>query len=537
MVEATVSHRFVLPPVCGTFRPLPAHCEIFPEVSQTEVSQTEVSQTEASQTKYNPTKVNQTEVNIMSPSEPTSPSASARLTASSEKTHAWQQGQLLELTIDDLNHTGEGVGRWQGRVVFVPNTVPGDRVRVRLVRVKPQYAYGKLDRILAASPHRVRPSCIVADKCGGCQWQQVDYPYQLETKRNLIVHNLEHIGGFNRAAVEAITDAVLATAPLSYRNKATYPIKATASQVQAGYYQRGSHQLINLNQCPIQDSRLNPFLAEIKQDIQAQKWRIYDEATHQGEVRHLALRIGHHTGEMLLTLVARSDNLPRLETQAQQWMQRYSSLVGICLNLQPDRTNAIFGAKTRCVVGRIDLRERFAGLEFRIQPATFFQVNTESAEALLSVIQKELRLQGHEVLVDAYCGIGTMTLPLARLVQKAIGIEVQPESIQQARQNAELNQISNVTFHTGTTEEWLPQLSQADIVLLDPPRKGCDSSVIQSLIQLHPQKIVYISCNPATLARDLKLLSSNYQVERVQPADFFPQTTHVECAAFLTRLE
>jgi 23S rRNA (uracil1939-C5)-methyltransferase len=443
----------------------------------------------------------------------------------------WQQGNLLELTIADLNHNGEGVGRWQGRVVFVPDTVPGDQIRVRLVRVKPQYAQGKLHELLVASSHRVRAGCIVADKCGGCQWQHLDYEYQLQVKRRLVAQDLERIGGFNEPPV----DAVLAAQPLGYRNKATYPVQqGKDGAVQAGYYQKGSHFLINLNQCPIQDQRLNPFLTRIKLDIQKQHWQVYDENTHRGEVRHLSLRIGRQTGEVLLTVVARSSNLAKIEQHAQKWLERYPDLVGVCLNINPERTNAIFGSETRTVAGRGYLREQFAGLEFQLQPTTFFQINTEQAETLLAVIQTELNLQGSEILVDAYCGIGTITLPLAKQVKQAIGIEVQVEAIEQARQNAELNGIENVEFQTGTVEALLPNLQiSPDIVLLDPPRKGCDPSVIATLLQQQPARLVYISCNPSTLARDLKLLSVAYDLSRVQPADFFPQTAHVEAAAFL----
>lgn len=456
----------------------------------------------------------------------------------------WQQGQLVEVSITDLNHTGEGVGRWGGRVIFVPDTVTGDRVLVRLVRVKSNHAIGKLYQLLEKSPHRIRPSCIVADKCGGCQWQHIDYSYQLEAKQNLVAQALERIGGFTLPPVAPV---LTAEASLAYRNKATYPLKRSATgQVQAGYYQQGSHQLINLNQCPVQDSRLNPLLAEIKQDIQQLGWSIYDENRHQGRLRHLSLRIGRRTGEMLLTLISTDWKLQNLDIQAQQWLSRYPKLVGVCINRNPDRTNVIFGDETRCIAGQPYLREEFAGLEFQLRPETFFQINTEAAEALLNVIVKQLGFSGNEVLVDAYCGIGTFTLPLALRVQQAIGLEVQSASVEQARLNAQLNGITNVTFQTGAVELLLPQLGIApDIVILDPPRKGCVSAVgsksprtvIEALLETLPKRIVYVSCKPATLARDLKLLcqTGNYQLTHVQPADFFPQTSHVESVAFLVR--
>ncbi len=459
----------------------------------------------------------------------------------------WQQGNLVEVTIADLSDSGDGVGRVDERVVFVPDTVPGDRCRVRLVRVKPQYGYGKLQEVLTPSPYRIRPHCIVADKCGGCQWQHIDYAYQLEAKRNQVVQALERLGGFVNPPVEPVLHGPV---PLGYRNKATYPFGRANSKsqkpgsqgntwvVQAGYFQKGSHHLINLNQCPIQDQRLNPLLAEVKLDIQKQGWSVYDETNHRGQVRHLGLRIGRRTGEMLLTLVVRNDYLPGLEQQAQTWLDRYPGLVGVALNLNPDRTNTIFGAQTRPIAGQPFLQETFADLQFQIQPTTFFQVHTEQAEALVQAIGQELNLQGHEVLLDAYCGIGTLTLPLAIKARQVIGLEVQPEAVEQARLNASLNQITNVTFVTGTVEEQLPGLElHPNIVLLDPPRKGCDSRVIMGLRQHQPERIVYVSCNPATLARDLKLLCQEdlYSLTRVIPADFFPQTAHVECAAFLQR--
>lgn len=443
---------------------------------------------------------------------------------------------MVEVAIANLNDSGDGVGRVNGRVIFVPDTAPGDRALVRLVRVKPQYAYGKLHQLLEPSPHRIRPSCIVADKCGGCQWQHISYEYQLEAKRNQVIQALERIGGFINPPVDSV---LTPAAGLNYRNKATYPVKKSATgQVQAGYYQKGSHHLINLNQCPVQDSRLNPLLAEVKQDIQKRGWQIYDEQRHKGQVRHLALRIGRRTGEMLLTLVVKDWELPGIEQQAQEWLNRYPQLVGVCLNRNQERTNVIFGTQTRPIAGQAYLLEEFADLKFQVRPDTFFQVYTESAEALLQEIEQQLNLQGDEVFVDAYCGIGTMTLPLARRVKQAIGLEVQAAAVEQARINAQLNGITNVTFQTGAVEKLLPQLTIApDIVLLDPPRQGCDRAVIDTLLQSSPRRIVYISCKVATLARDLKLLchSGKYRLTRVQPADFFPQTAHVECAAFLTR--
>ncbi|MEY3867743.1 MAG: hypothetical protein RLZZ338_1634 [Cyanobacteriota bacterium] len=448
-----------------------------------------------------------------------------------------RKGERVEIEITDLADNGDGVGRFGRLVVFVPDTTPRDRVIVELVQVKPTFANGKLHQILEPSEHRIRPRCIVADKCGGCQWQHIDYKYQLQAKENQIIQALERIGGLNECPVSPIL-ANPKHKDLGYRNKATYPLGLSKTlQVQGGYYQKGSHRIINLNQCPVQDKRLNPLLEEVKLDLQYQNWPVYDEKKHSGELRHLSLRIGRRTGEMLLTLVVKTGKLPELENQAQEWLERYPQLVGVCLNYNPEKTNRIFGEKTRCIAGQPFVREHFAGLEFQLKPDTFFQVNTEVAEALLEMILDELQLKGSEVLLDAYCGIGTFTLPFAKRVKSAIGVEMQQTAVEQAGLNAALNGLMNVTFHAGKVENILPQLDvQPDIVLLDPPRKGCDRAVLETLVKLQPERIVYVSCKPTTLARDLKLLCEmgGYQLTRVQPADFFPQTSHVECVAFLS---
>ena len=277
-------------------------------------------------------------------------------------------------------------------------------------------------------------------------------------------------------------------------------------------------------------------MAQIKKDIAANDWQIYNEQKHSGIIRHLGLRIGRRTGEILLTLVVQHLNIPGIEQQAQEWLDHYPPLVGVMLNRNGDRTNTIFGCETHLIAGKSYLQEEFADLKFQIKPETFFQVNTETAEALLYEIESELNLQGNEILVDAYCGIGTLTLPLAKQVHLAIGLEIQQSAVISAKINAQYNHINNVTFHSGKVEELLSRISyKPDIVILDPPRKGCDRTVIKTLRQVKPARIVYVSCKAATLARDLQQLcqDSLYTLSRVQPADFFPQTAHVEVAAFL----
>lgn len=451
----------------------------------------------------------------------------------------WQQGQVLELDITDLTSEGDGLGRWDNRVVFVPDTVPGDRIQARLVQAKASFGRGQLMQVVEPGRDRIRPACIVADKCGGCQWQTVAYKTQLAAKEQQVIDALERIGGFTNVRVEPILGA---EQPLGYRNKATYPLGVSAKgAVKAGYFRKGTHQIVNLNQCPVQDNRLNPLLADVKQDIQQRGWSIYDETTREGALRHLALRIGRRTGQMLLTLVSSTRDLPDLEDQASEWKERYPDLAGVCLNYNPKPGNVIWGPDTRNILGQPYLEERFAQLTFQVYPTTFFQIYTEQAERLLREILDELQLQGTETVVDAYCGIGPLTLPVAQRAAYCVGLEVQAEAVENAIANARLNGIRNVRFQAGTVAKLLPTVPEAlkgqtpDIVILDPPRKGCGEAVLTALQALQPQRIAYMSCNPATLARDLKQLCTEgpYQLLRVQPADFFPQTAHVECVAFL----
>jgi 23S rRNA (uracil1939-C5)-methyltransferase len=452
----------------------------------------------------------------------------------------WQQGALITLEITDVSHSGDGVGRSQNRVVFVPNTVTGDRCLVRLIRVKKDYSYGQLQELLTSSPHRIRPQCLVADKCGGCQWQHIEDNYQKELKYQQVRQAFLKIGQFTDPPVSHLLTAS-PLSPLNYRNKATYPIgRSPSGTVKMGYYRRQSHHIVNLNQCPVQDERLNPLLAEVKQDIQKQGWSIYNETKHQGKLRHLSLRIGRRTGEILLTLVSCDRHLSNLNQQAENWMQRYPQLVGVVLNLNSQKTNVIFGKETEIIAGRGYIKEIFADLTFHLSSDTFFQINTEAAETLFNFMLQKLNLQGTETLIDAYCGVGTFTLPLAKRVKMVYGIESYAKSIGQAKYNAEINKINNVQFLVGKVEDSLVHLNiNPDIILLDPPRKGCDRQVIAAIRHILPPRLVYISCQPPSLARDLALICQDgvYQLQEVQPIDFFPQTAHVECLAFLERRE
>ena len=402
----------------------------------------------------------------------------------------WTQGIAVNLTISSLTNRGDGIGHVDGRAVFVPDTVPGDEVLAKLVRVKPTHAFGTLKRVLTPSGDRIRPACILAQKCGGCQWQPVAYEAQLAAKEQLVTDALTRLGHLDLPQAAPI---LAAPSSLRYRNKVTYPIaRGTTQPLKVGYFRKGSHKLVNVNQCPVQDERLDAVLQTVKQDLQSTEWPAYNEKNQKGELRHLGIRVGRRTGQVLITLVSKTDRLPGLDTLAKTWMQTIPNLQGVCLNLNPKRTNAIFGRETLVVEGNQELEEEFAGLKIAIDSTSFFQVYTEQAESLLDWIGSQLKLTGTETLIDGYCGIGTLTLPLANQVKQAIGIEVIPNAVEQANRNAKRNGIDNVAFVEGTVEEMLPSLPPANVVLLDPPRKGCDRSVLDILMQRTPATLVYI---------------------------------------------
>ncbi|MEM9155735.1 MAG: 23S rRNA (uracil(1939)-C(5))-methyltransferase RlmD [Cyanobacteria bacterium P01_F01_bin.33] len=458
-------------------------------------------------------------------------------TADADRPSTWQQGAIATVTIESLTDGGDGLGHYLNRPVFVPQTVPGDEVDVRLIRVKPSHGFGLVRQLVKASTERDRPNCIVADKCGGCQWQHVKSDYQLAAKTQILRDALTRIGGF--ADLEMLPPALAAPSPWRYRNKVSYPIATKADgSFRMGYYTKSSHRLINLNQCPVQDERFDPLLRDLKVDFQAAGWTAYNETKHDGDLRHLSLRVGRRTGQLLLTLIANCDVLPGCETWAQRWLKRYPNLRGVCVNVNQRRTNAIFGPRTYSIAGSKTIEERLAGVTFQIDSTSFFQVYTEQAERFFEWIVDQLCLTGSETVVDAYCGIGTLSLPLARRVRSVTGIESHPAAVDCARANAQRNDIANATFLAGKVEFVLPELETPDIVFLDPPRRGCDRQALATLIGQHPERIVYVSCHPATLARDVKILTAagHYRLVLARAADFFPQTAHVEAVVFLERI-
>jgi 23S rRNA (uracil1939-C5)-methyltransferase len=392
-----------------------------------------------------------------------------------------------------------------------------------------------LEQLLKPSAERQKPPCILADHCGGCSLQHLADGSQQHWKQQKVQDALERI-----AHLQVVTQPLLATErPLGYRNRAIIPLEREDNgRLRAGYYRRGSHRIVNMNRCPVLDPRIDSLIAPLKADLEASDWPVDVDCQAEGGLRHLALRVGEHTGEVLITLVSSHPQLEGLALLAAQWMARWPELVGVCLNLQPKPSNTLMGEETRVIAGRHWLLERFCGLDYRIAADTFFQVNTVQAERVVPLVLQALEALPPGALVDGYCGIGTYSLPLAAKGWSVHGIELSAEAVKQAQANAEINNLSGVaTFEAGVVSRCLPEhLNHCDVLFMDPPRKGLDSYVVQAILAKPPQTVIYLSCDPATLARDLALLVAEaYQVESVQPIDFFPQTTHVETLTVLRR--
>ena len=445
-------------------------------------------------------------------------------------------GSSVEVSITGLSHDGQGVARLNDRVLFVSGALPGEQVQVRLTHRARRHWLAELQRVLVPAEERRRPPCILAEHCGGCSVQHLAEQGQQHWKYQKVVDAIRRIAHLDTS----VSPLLVAPEGLGYRNRAIIPLeRCEDGHLRAGFYRRGTHKIVNMNHCPVLDPRLDALIAPIKTDLEASDWPVDRDLREEGGLRHLALRLGSHSGELLITLVSSHDELEGLELMAAQWMQRWPALVGVCLNLQPLPTNTLMGTETRVVAGRAWVQERFCDLNLRIAADTFFQVHTGQAERVVPLLLTALADLPAGVMVDAYCGIGTFSLPVAAAGWSVHGIELSPEAVSQARTNARENGLGDrASFEAGVVSECLGEhLTHCDVLFLDPPRKGLEPATLTAILERPPARLIYLSCDPATLARDLALLVANgaYRLESLQPIDFFPQTSHVETLAVLHR--
>ncbi|SPY18929.1 RNA methyltransferase, trma family [Paenibacillus polymyxa] len=476
-----------------------------------------------------------------------------------------QKNDEAVIDIIGMNHDGEGVGRVEGFTLFVPGALPGEKVRVKVLKTKKQYGYAKLLDIAQASPDRIAAPCAIYDQCGGCQLQHMSYEAQLGWKRQHVVDVLERIGKLSvttessERTAEVLADSADGNAdhmsrvqgvvvhptlgmsePWRYRNKAQLPIGVTEGGLVGGFYARGSHRIVDMNTCLIQDERNDEVVARVKEIGRMLGISAYNEETGRGLLRHVVVKTAFRTGEMMLVLVTNGRDIPHADAWIGSIREHIPHVASICQNVNTKRTNVIFGDETRVLWGRDVIYDYIGNVQFAISARSFYQVNPVQTEVLYSKTVEYAGLTGKETVIDAYCGIGTISLFLAQHADQVYGVEIVKEAIDDARSNALLNEMRNVKFEVGASEDvipaWKEQGITADVIVVDPPRKGCDPRLLDTILEMKPERVVYVSCNPSTLARDLRILEDGgYSTVEVQPVDMFPHTVHVESVALLVR--
>lgn len=439
----------------------------------------------------------------------------------------------IQLEIHGLGHSGEGVGNYHGYTIFVDGALPGELVKVSLTECRKTYGRAELIQIITPSPDRVVPICPVFEKCGGCQLMHLKYSQQLLIKQKRVLDALQRIGKIANAPVEP---CLASPKELHYRNKIQLPVQSGLDGVKIGLYARSSHDLVEVDTCYIHCELGEEIYQKVRAIIKQSGLSAYDAQTGEGELRHILIKSSVNLKEVLVILVTAKQVSPILSDVAKQIKQSSPYIKGVIHNINPSNSNVILGSSFHPLIGNKSIQEQMGDLKFNISAASFFQVNTQQAERLYAKALEFAEVNERQIVLDAYCGVGTISLFFARQVRSVIGIECVPAAIEDAKENAILNGISNTSFVCANAEDYIKSLKEIDVMILNPPRKGCEKSFLDGIKRLHPNRIVYISCDPATLARDLAFLCAmGYTLDTVQPYDMFPQTAHVECVAKLTK--
>ncbi len=442
----------------------------------------------------------------------------------------------IELNIDALTSEGSGVGRYNGLAVFVNDTVPGDRIIAHIIKRSKNYAVGKVDKVISPSSSRIESDCPHSKKCGGCSFRNMTYDEELKYKLSRVNDSLKRIGHLDIQAEEIIG----AESVDHYRNKAQYPVSICDGELFAGFYAYKSHRIIPCSDCRLQPEEFEQGIKAFEKWVKAADVTSYDENTGRGLLRHIYFRKGFATNELMACAVINGDSIPKADLLIELLLERLPNLKSVVLNINKNRTNVILGKNSKTIWGSDTISDVLLGKRFVISPNSFYQVNHCQCERLYEKARKYAGLTGNEVLLDLYCGVGTIGLTMADRVKQLVGIEIIPQAIENAKINAGLNGITNSKFICADAANGADLLKKEgikpDIVILDPPRKGCDKALLDTVEQMSPKKIVYVSCDSATLARDLEILKNkNYITQSVTAVDMFPRTPHVEAVALIIK--
>lgn len=446
--------------------------------------------------------------------------------------------KMYVVEIVDIGQGGVGIGKFEGFTVFVDGGLVKDKIKVKITKSKKNYAVGEIVEILEASPYRVERKCSKELKdCGGCQIQELEYKEQLNIKTNEVKQVISRIGKLDDVVIHP---ALGMEEPFRYRNKAQFPIQKVDGVPVIGFYKKKSHDIIPTDQCIIQHDVNDKIIKIIKTYIRAYKVSIYDEKTHTGVLRHLVTKVGFTTKEVMVVLVANGRKLPYLNELASVLKENIPGFKTLVVNVNREKTNVILGNENRIIYGDGKINDNIGDLVFEISPLSFFQVNPVQTEVLYNKALEYANLGENDTVFDIYCGIGTISLFLAQKAKKVYGIEIVEEAIKDAKKNANINKLDNVEFYVGKAEEVVPRMykqgKRANVVVVDPPRKGCDEKVLDTIISMQPDRVVYVSCNPSTLARDLNYLDERgYKCLEVQPVDMFPHSVHIENVALIVK--
>jgi 23S rRNA (uracil1939-C5)-methyltransferase len=447
------------------------------------------------------------------------------------------QGQTFPLTIKRLGINGEGVGHYKRQVVFVPGALPGEEVVVEATKIHPKYAEGKVKKIRKQSPFRVKPPCPIYEECGGCQLQHLAYEQQLKEKRDIVIQAMERHTKLNVNKLD-IRSTIGMEDPWSYRNKSQFQVgQLKNGKVIAGLYGQDSHRLVPIQNCMVQHPLTNKVSEEVKQILEDFQVPIYDERKRKGIVRTIVTRAGFRSGEVQVVLITTQKEVPRKKLIMAEIQKRLPEVKSLVQNINGNKTSLIFGEKTLHLSGEEVIQETLGDLSFELSARAFFQLNPVQTVKLYDEVKKAAGLTGQEKIADAYCGVGTIGMWLASGASEVRGMDTIEAAIIDAQENAKRHGIDNATYVTGTAEHWLPKWVEEgwkpDVVVVDPPRTGCDQKLLNAIKKVKPKRFVYVSCNPSTLAKDIEYLAKDYKVEYIQPVDMFPHTAHVECCSLL----